>query len=42
MYSRNDNGPKAIIVCFQITQTEEVLKISQVLVGILLLQTTKL
>ena len=27
MYGRNNNGPKAIIVRFQITQTEEVIKI---------------
>ena len=38
MYGRNNNGPKAIIVRFQITQTEEVIKIIQVLISILLLE----
>ena len=38
MYGRNNNGPKAIIVRFQITQTEEVIKIIQVLISIFLLE----
>jgi len=38
MYDRNNNGPKAIIVRFQITQTEEVIKIIQVLISIFLLE----